>query len=162
MDSIYFFGTSGDYGFMSNFYSCYFIDDNNITYNCSEQYFMLQKCLLFDPNNIRLQTKIINEIDPKKIKKFGRQVKNFDETIWNQNKVEIMKQGLIYKFTQNEELQKKLLATDDRIIYEASPYDDVWGIGYRKCDAIQIDISNYGQNLLGLCLMDVRTILKNR
>ena len=46
-DSIYFYGLINKYSFMSNFYKCNFTDENQINFNCSEQYFMY-KCLMFD------------------------------------------------------------------------------------------------------------------
>lgn len=67
---------------MSNFWPCAFKDPYGRTYNNSEQYFMLQKALLFDPKNTNLINKILIETDPAKIKRYGRQVKNYDEDEW--------------------------------------------------------------------------------
>ena len=42
---------------MSNFYSCLF-SENNIQFNCSEQYFMYMKCKTFDNNKVIVIKKI--------------------------------------------------------------------------------------------------------
>jgi ribA/ribD-fused uncharacterized protein len=57
---------------------------------------------------------------------------------------------------------KKLLATGDSIIAEASPYDQVWGIGLSEEDPLAQNISTWnGKNLLGKILMSVREKIKN-
>ena len=52
-------------------------------YNC-EQYMMFQKASLFKDDKIK--QKIIQEINPKNIKKLGREVKNFNNETWNRYK----------------------------------------------------------------------------
>lgn len=157
-DAIFFYGTGCKYGFMSNFYQCKFVHDNQ-TFNCSEQYFMYKKALTFDPNNEILLTSILNSSDPKEIKSFGRQVKNFDEKTWDQVKFKIMTEGILLKFTQNEDIRQELIKTEDKKLYEASKYDKIWGIGYNPQQAARIDPSKFGKNLLGESLMLVRTFI---
>ncbi|KAI1503720.1 hypothetical protein F5X99DRAFT_406720 [Biscogniauxia marginata] len=48
-----------------------------------------------------------------------------------------------------------LLATGDRELVEASPYDRTWGIGFSAKNAEQ-SREKWGLNLLGKCLMEVR------
>lgn len=48
-----------------------------------------------------------------------------------------------------------LLATGDRLLVEASPFDRTWGIGFAAKDA-DAKRERWGSNLLGYCLMDVR------
>ena len=158
-EKIYFWGMKNVHGYMSNFYPCKFIE-NGITFNCNEQYFMFYKLLQFDKDNIELKNKILIETSPKKIKKYGRQVKNFNQQVWDSVKYNIMKNGLILKFSQNEDLKKKLLDTGNSNIYEASIFDKIWGIGLSEARAKNIDESKYGQNLLGKALVEVRTQLK--
>ena len=69
---------------------------------------------------------------------------------------------LIEKFSQNPELLKLLLNTNDSILVEASQKDKKWGIG------IGVDYVDFlnpdkwpGENLLGKALMEVRDKLKN-
>lgn len=171
--AIYFYGNSPNnkFNYTSNFYmisqKCLNPNDSitngsnvdEIIFNCNKQYFMYRKCMLFDENNIELIEKILNETDPKKIKKYGREVNNFDQQIWDIYKYEIMKDGLIHKFTQNIDIKNKLIATKDKILYEASRHDKIWGIGYYANIAINKSETTYGQNLLGKALMEVREIL---
>ena len=42
-------------------WSLSFIDENNISFNCSEQYLMYHKCKLFDPNNIQMLQQILDK-----------------------------------------------------------------------------------------------------
>ena len=69
--------------------------------------------------------------------------------------------GNYLKFSQHEDLKERLLATDNKILAEASPYDLIWGIGFRATDELALNEANWkGQNLLGKTLMSVRDSLK--
>jgi len=153
-NSIFFWGNH----FMSNF-SFSEIKENNIIFNCVEQYFMYHKCILFNSDNSTLIYQILNETNPANIKRFGRKVLNYSESIWSDKRYEIMLNGLRLKFNQNEFLKKKLILTNNKNIYEASPYDRIWGIGYSKTNALKTDKYKYGLNLLGKALMELRTEL---
>jgi len=157
--SIYFYG-KGQFVFLSNFYPCKIYDDElDVSFNCSEQCFMYSKCLIFDDENEELKEKILAETNPSKIKRFGRIVKNFDNKVWEKERWLRMYNAVYLKFSQNKDLKKKLLATGDRALYEASPTDRIWGIGYSAKEAHKTSKSGYGQNLLGKILMDVRSKL---
>ena len=160
-NSIYFWRENNKYGFLSNFYYSIFVDSFNVKYICSEQYFMAQKCLLFDKQNISLYKQIMETKIPYVIKRLGRQVKNFDQEKWDVEKYNIMKNALRYKFNQNKILRKKLLLTCDKNLYEASKFDKTWGIGIDCETAKDLDEANYpGQNLLGKALMEIREEIK--
>ena len=76
-------------------------------------------------------------------------VKGFDEDVWERFRVPIALTGNYYKFSQLKEQRSYLLGTGDSLLAEASPYDDIWGIG--------VDVTGWkGQNLLGFALMEVR------
>jgi len=158
-DVIYFYGEKNRYGCFSQFYKCKFIADNpdlqdyRMQYNCCEQYMMYKKSLLFNDEKIALQ--ILKETEPKKIKKLGRMIKNFNEDIWNENKELLVEMGNYLKFSQNKILRDQLLQTGVSELVEASPYDKIWGIGISCKDAINGKPRN-GQNLLGIQLMKVR------
>ncbi len=47
--------------------------------------------------------------DPKKIKAFGRKVKNFNEEKWNEVKYSIVFTGNLLKFSQDEKMKDFLL-----------------------------------------------------
>lgn len=153
--AIYFYKTTGKYGYMSNFYKSKFQEDG-IQFVCSEQYFMYYKCLQFEPNNVELQQKILTETSGSKIKRLGRQVQNFDEVIWGKVCMKIMENGIQLKIDQNPTLREKLLATGNKILYEASKNDKKWGIGFNENDAINVSPEKYGKNMLGKALMNVR------
>jgi len=164
-NNIYFYSNiRGPYKCFSNFYATTFLD-GDIEYKCSEQYFMKKKQELFDPLNIELGNLILGSINPAEIKKYGRQVKNYNEQQWNEVRYNKMVDGLKLKFNQNEDLKRILLSTQNKNIYEASPYDNIWGTGYNIQDTYNIienkrtDIK-LGRNLLGRALMDVREWLR--
>ena len=62
---------------------------------------------------------------------------------------------------QRADLRKILLATEDRTLVEASPYDRIWGVGLAVEDSRILDERKWrGQNLLGKALMEVRDYYK--
>jgi len=121
----------------------------------SEQAFMWSKAITF--NDEETAALILKEINPKEVKKLGRLIKGFDEITWNEKRYGCMYNVLLDKFMQNEEMLQVLLATGDKILAEASPYDKIWGIGMDENEPGIEDESNWkGENLLGRVLMDVR------
>lgn len=127
----------------------------HLTYTSMEQYMMACKARLFKDYDI--EEKIMSTDDPRKIKSFGRMVKNFDSDMWDKNKNKIVVRGNYCKFTQNIELRNYLLSSKDSIIVEASPQDRVWGVGMSASDRKIYNPSNWkGTNLLGFALMKVR------
>lgn len=138
----------------SQWWESKFSDDKN-EYFCMEQYMMSQKALLF--SDIEVFEKIMKSKYPKEIKALGRKVKNFDEEVWNKHKYSIVASGNYLKFTQNEQLKIFLLNTKKRVIAEASPYDNIWGIKMSKDNPnIEDPTAWKGENLLGFALMEVR------
>ena len=104
--------------------------------------------------------RILKAPDPKTAKALGRTVKNFDGDVWSANCRRLVTDGNIAKFGQNPELRGFLLATGDKVLVEASPFDRIWGIGLRATDEKAKHPQSWeGQNLLGFALMDVRTAL---
>ena len=101
--------------------------------------------------------KILQTDDPKKIKALGRLVKNYQDEIWIAHRYEIVVQGNLAKFSQDNDLKAFLLSTSDQIIVEASPVDQIWGIGL-AADHVNATNPNgwQGLNLLGFALMEVR------
>lgn len=153
--SIYFWRENErPYGCFSQWYISSFTDGES-TFNCCEQYMMFIKAILF--NDYDIADKIMNEKLPKNQKMLGRKVKNFNHDKWNFYKESIVYMANYYKFTQNKELKKILLSTKYNI-YEASPYDKIWGIGITKRQA-ENGFKHNGQNLLGIALMNVRNDL---
>ena len=131
---------------------------NGIKFLTAEHYMMAEKALLFNDKDIYEQ--IIKSSKAGKVKELGRQVKNFNQRIWEENRFEIVVRGNFHKFSQNPKLSEFLRNTNDRILVEASPVDNIWGIGLAQNNE---DAKNpyfwNGLNLLGYALMETRDIL---
>ncbi len=128
---------------------------NNIRYPTTEHYMMAEKARLF--NDEICHEKILSSPHPAAAKKIGRQIKQFDEEIWIQNRFEFVFQGNKAKFSQNSELKTFLLNTKTRILVESSPVDKIWGIGLSEDDPnVNNPLKWKGLNLLGFALMKVR------
>jgi ribA/ribD-fused uncharacterized protein len=132
---------------------------DGITYKTAEHWMMAEKARLF--NDEQHASKIISSQSPAAAKKIGRTILNFDEVRWNAWKYKIVREGNYHKFSQHPELREFLLHTGERVLAEASPVDNIWGIGMAKTD---VHITNpnqwQGQNLLGFALMEVRDRLR--
>lgn len=137
--------------------SPFVVDDNR--YFSAEHWMMAEKARLFDNEDIR--QKILNVSKPGEAKAFGRQVRNFDQDIWNAAKLDIVVQGSIHKFSQNPGLADFLLGTGKRVLVEASPVDPIWGIGVAIDDERAANPRLWkGENLLGFALMIARDKLQ--
>lgn len=128
------------------------------TYNCAEQYMMHAKALYF--GDLETAKKILQEDSPREQKALGRQVSNFKAEEWSEVCESIVYVGLKAKFEQNPDLLKKLKETGDTLLVEASPFDRIWGIGYDSKNALD-NIDNWGKNLLGKLLTQLRKDLTN-
>lgn len=133
--------------------SCFAIDQ--VIYPTAEHYMMAEKARLFHDDEAL--KKILASTSPSQAKKLGREIRNFDQMVWEKYKFDVVVTGNKAKFSQNSVLRKFLLSTDNRIIVEASPVDDIWGIGLAKNDPDASDPRKWkGLNLLGFALMKVR------
>lgn len=156
---IYFWGHKSDgqslsKACFSQWYNSEFVVDG-IKYHTAEQYMMACKARLFDDEETFAS--IMQSPSPDQCKKLGRKVHNFDPVIWDAEKFNIVVNGNIAKFSQNEALGAFLLATEDAILVEASPYDTVWGIGLDPETAASSSVDTWrGENLLGCALMETR------
>jgi ribA/ribD-fused uncharacterized protein len=154
----FFWRTFSNHGYLSNWYPCKFTL-NGTLYNCSEQYMMEQKAILFDDQITK--NMIMNANHPREQKSLGRKVKNFDWHVWWEHCERIMMSGILAKFQQNAELAHSLLSTGETILVEASPYDNVWGIGLNATNPRAKDMHRWkGENILGFLLMVVRDCLR--
>jgi ribA/ribD-fused uncharacterized protein len=125
----------GKYYFLSNF-SDSKITINDITFNNGESAFHSFK-------DISRQSDFAN-LDPSTAKRKGRNVKLRHD--WENIKDDIMYQVVKAKFTQNEDLKERLLATGEEHLEEGNTWGDkYWGV----CNGV-------GKNRLGKILMKVR------
>jgi len=124
-------------------------------YPTAEHFMMAEKARLFQDGEALKQ--ILNAGSPKIAKQLGRNVRNFDDGIWNASRLEIVVRGNYEKFSQNGELREYLLKTGRKVLVEASPVDRIWGIGLGGDDKRATNPESWaGLNLLGFALMKVR------
>ena len=118
-----------------------------VTFPTVEHYFHYQKAKLFGDETAKQA--ILNTSDPLHVKRIGRTVQNFDPFVWDKVAEKHIANGMYLKFTQNPDLNQKLMATGDATLLEANPYDSKYGVGR----------DGQGQNLTGKCLMRVRDLI---
>jgi ribA/ribD-fused uncharacterized protein len=168
---ISFFGKDNMNGWLSNFDTyAQFIDMEGNKFTSTEQYFMSRKAKQWpSANNNIIFKAILNSKNPKESKTLGRSVENFNEIEWANVRFDIMKAGLRYKFSEQNsktsEYRAKLLATNNSILIEASPFDKIWGIGMKIESFNKLDKNNQNKilqerNLLGRALMAIRAEIK--
>lgn len=128
----------GGYFFLSNFYESP-VSYRGLTYTNNEAAFQAQKCVS-DSEKIRFTT-----LNPSEAKKLGRKVNLRKD--WESVKVKIMEEIVRAKFTQNQDLADKLLATGDAYLEEGNTWGDrIWGT-----------VGGSGANRLGIILMQIRS-----
>ena len=132
-----------EYFFLSNFYEAP-VTYGGRTYLCNEAAFQAQKCMTEE------EKEPFTAMRPSDSKRAGRRVKLRPD--WEQVKVGIMEEIVRAKFTQNDDLKAKLLATGDAALEEGNTWNDTfWGVHLKN---------GKGQNHLGKILMKVREELK--
>lgn len=145
--------------YFSQWYASPFMEDG-ITFQTAEHYMMYHKAKLFGDKEIA--AKVLETIHPKNVKALGRQVSNFDKTVWDYNCDAIVIKGNLLKFSQNPLLLANIIEHSDKIFVEASPVDLIWGVGLHENDDLILDESNWtGLNKLGKALTTVAQLLKD-
>lgn len=143
---------------MSQWWEGHPFEEDGVVYPTAEHYMMAGKARLF--KDLEIWEEIIRSETPKEAKALGRKVRNFDQLVWEAHRCEIVIKGNQLKFSQHAELNAYLVNTGKRVLVEASPLDQVWGIGLAKDHRDATDPSKWkGLNLLGFCLMEVRDLL---
>ncbi len=142
---------------LSQWYPAPFSVDG-VHYETGEHFMMAAKARLFgDDAAVR---KILAAHHPKAVKEVGREVRDFDEALWQERRFEIVVAGSHAKFSQTPALARFLLGTKARVLVEASPTDKIWGIGLGADDPRAADPEAWrGLNLLGFALMVARARL---
>lgn len=131
----------GENYFLSNYYSAPVTYDG-ITYKNNEAAFQAQKCQNKDDRIL------FSQLSPNEAKPLGRHVDLRSD--WEEVKTQIMYEIVFAKFSQNEDLKRKLLATGDRLLEEGNTWGDrIWGT-----------VNGKGENRLGKILMKIREELR--
>jgi len=134
---------------------------DGITYATAEHWMMAEKARLF--NDEEMLARILAAGSPAEAKKLGRAVNGFSADIWDAQKFDIVVKGNMHKFAQDKAMCDYLLNTHERVIVEASPRDQIWGIGLGASNPkAENPLQWRGQNLLGFALMEVRDRLKEK
>ena len=82
---------------------------DGVDYPTAEHWMMAEKARLFDDDVMLAE--ILSSDGPKEAKAFGRKVRGFDNDVWNDRRVEIVKRGNLAKFGQHDDLKSFLLST---------------------------------------------------
>ncbi|KAI0467903.1 hypothetical protein F4859DRAFT_517441 [Xylaria cf. heliscus] len=169
-DYIFFCLPEKQYGWLGNHYYSTFkllLDDKDgeLFFKTAAHYILYRKCRLF-PGNKELSVQLL-DLSLKRATEWGRtRIENFDEYKWKKNRMSILGDSLIQKFTSPTWHRYKLalLATGNKTIVAAIKGDSVWGIGVseKKARSELHNRQDWGQNLLGISLMLLRDELKKK
>ncbi|MFF2038924.1 NADAR family protein [Kitasatospora sp. NPDC058170] len=131
---------------------------DGVAYASAEHWMMAGKARMFGDGEI--VPRILAARTPAEAKKLGRLVQGFDEQAWAAGRFELVVEGNVAKFGQDQALRAYLLGTGHRVLVEASPLDRVWGIGLAAHDERARRPEQWrGENLLGFALMEARARL---
>lgn len=184
MQYTYFYNLTSPF---SNFHPAKFIY-KNVQFISNEQFMMYCKAKLFkdeetaakilDVNNWEIPRKflsgqitreqIINDQElcetwkriMMSVKRYGREVKNYDDPLWSDKRYNIVKRGAKEKFEQNEDLKLIIIETGNTLMCEAASHDSIWGCGLNEYNARKTDPKQWpGLNLLGHALDEVKAYL---
>jgi ribA/ribD-fused uncharacterized protein len=128
---------------------------DGVRYATAEHWMMAGKARLF--GDAEAERRVLAAASPGAAKAAGRGVRGFDEAVWRRERFALVTEGSRHKFAADPDLRGFLLATDGRVLVEASPLDRVWGIGLAAQDERAADPARWrGLNLLGFALMEAR------
>lgn len=133
-------GFNGEYRFLSNFWYCEVVFEDQ-KYRSVEHAYVAAKTLHL---NLRKRIQKVNNVG--EVKHIGRNLQLRPD--WEDIKLEVMA-NLVYQKFLEEPLRSQLLATEDAYLEEANHWGDTyWGV----CKGV-------GENMLGKILMMVRDII---
>ncbi len=138
---------------LSNFNDAAFKFDS-VDYINSEQHIIEQKARLANAPDIAKQ--VMATPNPGIMKKLTRNLPGLDSKLWHEKAPGIGLRALKAKFSPNPHLAKYIFSTGDKILIEASPYNRVWGLAKGWMTEIWRKKYQWGQNLQGKILMEVR------
>ena len=156
---VFFWNDQEENGYLSKWYKHPF-DVDGVKYSCVEQYLMAKKALAMD--DIKYYIIIMHEENQQEMRNLGRKIENFDPGKWLKNLPKILYDANFAKFSQNKELERKLLLTEDKTLVCADPENRLYGVGWASFEPEIRDVDLWcGKNLLGEAIMKVREDLKN-
>ena len=121
----------------------------------AEHWMMHGKARLFGDHE--MAEAILRSRTPWQAKEYGRRVRGFDPAVWEVHAQAIVVEGNLLKFRQHPRFGAWLASTAPAVLAEASPTDEIWGIGLSESDRAARDPRRWpGRNLLGFALMQVR------
>lgn len=157
-DAIYFHKPEEPYGYLSNWYMSPF-DLDGMHFTSVEQYIMYRKCMAF--NDEKSAAAVMATNDTAEQQEIGHNVSGYIANVWAGMRQMVVFRALLAKFSQNEELKKKLLNTGDAYLVECAHSDQIWACGIRLDSEQRLDAKNWkGTNILGFALMEVREMMK--
>jgi ribA/ribD-fused uncharacterized protein len=149
-ECIWFYRSSDEYGFMSNFYRKSPFTVGVFKWKTSEHYYQAHKAVEHDDF-----MRIYKAETPGEAAEIGRSIKCRED--WQDVKYDFMMEAIRHKFAQNPKYMVRLLETGDKPIVEWTEgtvlADSEWGNAKDKD-------GNPGKNLLGKALMQLREELK--
>lgn len=122
----------------------------------AEHAMMFNKAKMFGDSDA--MSAILQERHPHAVKAIGRQVKNFDDKRWTQERYDLVRAINNAKFKQDRRLKEWLLSHPENTVFvEASPFDRIWGIGLEATAQFNLnDVGSWqGLNELGFAITDV-------
>lgn len=143
---INFYSVGDEYGEFSNF-AAYPISLQGKRWPTSEHYFQAQKF-----KDAGHREEIRKAKTPMIAARLGRDRKKKLRRDWESIKDNVMREAVLAKFTQHDELRDLLLATGKAKLIEHTTNDSYWGDGG----------DGSGKNRLGLILMEVRDKLRQQ
>jgi ribA/ribD-fused uncharacterized protein len=143
---IHFYSASGAYGCFANF-SPHPVRLKGRTWPTSEHYFQAQKFAGTEHEEAVRQAR-----SPMIAARMGRSRRRPLRPDWERVKDAVMREVVLAKFSQHDDLRAVLLGTGDAEILEHTENDAYWGDGG----------DGRGRNLLGKILMSVRDELRRQ
>ena len=145
MSDIRFYRATGEYGWLSNLWPCEVVVEDVLYPDVERAYQIvkssdpaIQEWLRAAPT-ASLCAQAAHALLPWQVRKD-----------WNDIKVPRMRACLLAKFTQHEDLRRKLIDTGDATLVEESKSDAFWGVGKKGT----------GKNMLGVLLCQLRAELR--
>jgi len=143
---INFYHLGDPYGEFSNF-ARYPIQLHGKTWPTSEHFFQAQKYA-----GTPREEEIRHAKTPSEAARLGRDRKVGLRPDWESVKDAVMREAVLAKFTQHDELRELLLSTGDATLVEHTENDSYWGDGG----------DGSGRSMLGRILMEVRAELRRQ